>query len=814
MKTPIVMWPENTFEHRPWTRWWWLGSAVDKPTISRLLKQYHDAGLGGVEITCIYGVQGQQSNNVNYLSDAWVELIQHTLQEAKQLGMGVDLPLGSGSRIGGDFISDDVSAAELKIEMDEEKNESRAICVPSNEQVKRPGPAGGGRCFNPFSLKSLQTVENAFSPVFKTLDIRSQFHDSWEYDSNACPEIFDRFIQKRGYDVRDHLPALSGHSDPDTHARVKYDYQLTLAELALEEFIAPWHTWCHSLGQQSRNQAHGSPGNLLDLYAAVDIPETESFRKIDSDLILIAKFASSAAHLKGRPITSSETGTWAQEHFQVTLAEMKRICDTLFLAGINHHIYHGTAYSPANMGWPGWLFYASAQLNPQNSIWRDFPKLNEYVTRCQSLLQHGTPANDLLVYFPFHDVLQDPTREFAAKLTIDGEWLTESAAIATLRQLWKRGYSFDYISDRQLTQTQVQNGTLRTGGGTYRAVVIPACQFMPLETLEKLQDLSAQGIPVLFDAPSPSAIPGMDGKEFTREIVEEMVRKINKPGDLESQLSRAGIPREPLKDIEGLNFIRRNHAQGSDYFLVNEGPLPVDDFLPFAMDFTTAVLMDPMSGQQGIAQSLGDSPAKIRIQLDPGSSLILRGDSEAISNLPAWPYREVAGDPVEIPGPWKVEFIAGGPELPKPYVTDTLTSWTDTGKEAERFAGAAVYRCEFDLPTQETTWQLNLGQVESSVRVRLNGKAVDPLIGPEYKTILRNLMPSGNLLEVEVTSLSANRIRHLDQQGTKWRIFEDINFVNKDYQKFDARNWPIFPAVLIGPVQLTPISAPRRNSGL
>ena len=30
-------------------------------------------------------------------------------------------------------------------------------------------------------------------------------------------------------------------------------------------------------GFRARNQAHGAPGNLLDLYAAADIPETESF---------------------------------------------------------------------------------------------------------------------------------------------------------------------------------------------------------------------------------------------------------------------------------------------------------------------------------------------------------------------------------------------------------------------------------------------------------------------------------------------------------------------------------------------------------
>ena len=60
-----------------------------------------------------------------------------------------------------------------------------------------------------------------------------------------------------------------------------------------------------------------------------------------------------------------------REHFCGAPAEMKPEIDKLFLAGINHIIYHGTAYSPADVPWPGWLFYASTQANPRNPLWRE-----------------------------------------------------------------------------------------------------------------------------------------------------------------------------------------------------------------------------------------------------------------------------------------------------------------------------------------------------------------------------------------------------------------------------------------------------------
>ena len=36
-----LAWPAITSQTKPWTRWWWLGSAVDNPNLTRLLEQYH-----------------------------------------------------------------------------------------------------------------------------------------------------------------------------------------------------------------------------------------------------------------------------------------------------------------------------------------------------------------------------------------------------------------------------------------------------------------------------------------------------------------------------------------------------------------------------------------------------------------------------------------------------------------------------------------------------------------------------------------------------------------------------------------------------
>jgi hypothetical protein len=207
--------------------------------------------------------------------------------------------------------------------------------------------------------------------------------------------------------------------------RVRSDYRLTIHDLTLDAFLGAFGAWARdSHAAKIRNQSHGSPGNLLDLYAAADVPETEIFGPVRIDKgglerltdglspdfgheeeALVCRFASSAAHVAGKPLCSSESFTWAGEHGHVPPEHLKAEADLLFTLGINHLFFHGTPQSPGDAPWPGWLFYATTHMAPTNPLWRDLPALNTYIARCQSLLQAGSPDNDVLLYFPFFDLL-------------------------------------------------------------------------------------------------------------------------------------------------------------------------------------------------------------------------------------------------------------------------------------------------------------------------------------------------------------------------------------------------------------------------
>ena len=100
----VADWPPITFETRPWTRWWWLGSAVDEAGLTSELEALRAAGLGGVEITPIYGAAGAESRFVPFLSARWMELLEHTVREAQRVGLGVDMATGTGWPFGGPWV--------------------------------------------------------------------------------------------------------------------------------------------------------------------------------------------------------------------------------------------------------------------------------------------------------------------------------------------------------------------------------------------------------------------------------------------------------------------------------------------------------------------------------------------------------------------------------------------------------------------------------------------------------------------------------------------------------------------------------------
>jgi hypothetical protein len=948
-------WPTATAQTRPWTRWWWHGSAVERASLTAQLEALQAAGLGGVEVTPIYGVRGAEDRFIPYLSDAWMTMLDHTLREAGRLGLGVDMATGTGWPFGGPWIGDDIAprsiahrtwvlragerlteavrlrqvplvravgnqihvvsegapgdpsraaAVEPLVRADARPVEIGDLAEPVSanknlqalalEQVKYPrdlplavlmaysdsgetleltmrvgtggvldwtapagqwtlhalfsgwhgklveraAPGGEGNVIDHFSRTAIRQYLGRFDEAFASrppVALRAFFNDSYEVDdatgqADWTPSLFEEFQKRRGYDLRRNLTALYGRGADDLAVRVLADYRETISDLLLDSFTTEWGAWARGRKSAIRNQAHGSPASLLDLYAASDIPETEGAE------IQRFKWATSAAHVAGRPLVSAEAATWLGEHFRSTLADVRVAVDRFFVAGVNHIFYHGTAYSPVDDPWPGWLFYAAVEFSPQNAWWDDFRALNGYVTRVQSFLQAGKPDHDVLLYYPFYEsvAVRDAAllRHFGGAAPPPQGTTFERAANA----LQRAGFTYDFISDRQIRRLRNTAGRAITeGGASYQVLVLPSARYIPLETFERVLAFARGGGTVVSLENWPADVAGLanlDARRRRLQALADAVRfgspdaegireatvgrgRVLQASDLTRLLTRAGIRREAMVE-SGLQFTRRADAGGRIYFISNPGERSVDGWVPIGIDRPPAQIFDPLDGQQGSALVRGPVDRReVYLQIPPHGALIVAASPSVVRER-FDSYRAI-GESRTIAGPWSVRFVKGGPTLPAERRITQLTSWTVLGAEEASFSGTARYTATFPRPAEASgKWELDLGQVRESARVRLNGRDVATLIAPPYRVVLddADLTPT-NALEVSVTNLSANRIRDLDRRGVAWKKFYNVNFPARLPENrgkdglFTAAGWDPLESGLIGPVRLTPLGVIR-----
>lgn len=897
------VWPPVKKEMKPWTRWWWMGSAVDEKNLDLRLSQMAEAGMGGVEITPIYGVKGYEDHYINFLSPKWMKMLDYVEQRSSSLGMGVDMNTGTGWPFGGPQITKDLAAAllivtqpgetkaghefSMKLTPGDPKQEKlgapleaviaineqgkrislldkvsadqqltwtpekgtwkiyAAFCGKTGQKVKRAAPGGEGFVMDHYTKKPVETYLQRFTDAFEghPKGIDAFFNDSYEvYEANWSPEFFQTFEKLKGYDLRPFIKELAGNDTTELVARLKCDYNEVLGDMLLHNFTDTWVDWAHQMGAKAKNQAHGSPGNLLDLYSAADIPECEAYFGISKFAIpglrndsldfgrdniehdpVFFQFASSAAHFYGKPLASSETFVWLTEHFRTSFSRCKPEVEELFLKGINHVYYHGSTYSPEDAQWPGWTFYASTNFVPDNSTWPHVKALNEYIIRCQSVLQAGQPDNDLLIYWPVYDQWNVP-QGMEKRFSIHGvdDWLVPTDFDQTVRDLEQVGYTADFVSDKMIDQAAHGEDQGALGG---KVLIVPECHYMPVETLENILALAKSGTVVLFKS-LPKDVPGYanlasNRKEFKKalaglsfpESTKWMSRiKLGKgevilASNIQDALEANSKYPEEMTEL-GLQFIRRKLDDGKYYYVVNHSANPVDDFVPLQVKGSSAMLMDPQDGSYGLASvKIEKGKLQVRLQMQPGEAMIIRtydGESGAMSDKP-WQYLGSRSTEIPIDGTWNLRFTKGGPELPVDKKITELKSWTLLGdQKAVDFSGSGVYTTTFDMPdTTANEYLLDLGKVGESAHVWINGKDAGFVWSIPFRIRVKQyLKPGANSLKIEVANLAANRIRYMDRKGIQWRNYHEINFVNIKYQPFDASGWKPVPSGLMGPVKI------------
>lgn len=457
----------------------------------------------------------------------------------------------------------------------------------------------------------------------------------------------------------------------------------------------------------------------------------------------------------------------------------------MFCAGVNRMFFHGTCYSPKDDPWPGWKFYASIDMSPTNSIWRDAPEFMKYVERCQSFLQWGQPDNDFLVYLPIRDMWKKNPEKLLMQFSIHAMGKLAPEFIQAILDIDKAGFDCDYISERLLMGCKVVDGGIETAAGTrYKALIIPGSGDMPEQVKAHIEAMKAQGAKIIY-------------------------------GTDVAQMNAAAKP-ETMKTEYGLKAIRRKNPTGYHYFIANLTPNDIEGDIQLGVDFKRGDYFNPLNGEiKPVPISLADH--KIHLSLRSGESIILQTYDDAPQQQPADLMKSLVSvyhqttktQPQEYPlnGPWTLSFIEEAPKVNQTFTLDKVQTWESLSDETRVTMGTGVYETTIKLKKKDLKdvagWKIDLGDVRESARVYINGQYIGCAWSVPYVLDCKNTLKKGvNTIRIEVTNLPANRIADLDRKGVKWRKMNEINVVDINYKKTLYDNWESMPSGLNSQVKL------------
>ena len=461
---------------KPMVRWWWFGTAVERPEILRELQQMKADGIGGAELAFVYPEvlddPAKGLVNLPFVSPPMLDAVSYAQAEGSRLGLRIDVTLCSGWPYGGPATTLAQAAGRLRTAEVLVTAGATSVTVPklatgetlisaalvkgtptpkpvrgsttgpadtwdaasarplsvigvetdvtaesfsrvalffiqshTGQQVKRAAVGAEGWVLDPFSHEAVAThlkaVGEPLVKAFGRTPPYAIFSDSLEaYEADWTPSLLTEFKKRRGCDLKPHLPELVAGGSPAADT-IRHDYGRTLTELVNENYLVQINDWAKAHGTKFRSQTYGEPAVTFSSQRLVDLAEGEGpqWRAFST-----LRWATSANHVFGNPVTSGETFTWLHSPvFRATPLDMKAEADIDFIMGENQLIFHGWPYSPPQVGQPGWSLYAAAVFNDHNPWHPVMPAVTAYLTRMSWLLRQGQPANQVAILLPTDD---------------------------------------------------------------------------------------------------------------------------------------------------------------------------------------------------------------------------------------------------------------------------------------------------------------------------------------------------------------------------------------------------------------------------
>lgn len=649
--------------------------------------------------------------------------------------------------------------------------------------------------------KMSDTIQQKTGPL--SSHVRSLFTDSLELEgANWCADMQEEFLKRRGYDLMPFLPyvlykiagmgntwdydhgAEHGPAFKDMIRRMRYDFELTKAELIKERFVDVFIQWCKENRVQSRMQAYGRGYFPLEGSFDADIPEcetwirpglgnemSESDYRIGRAYTTVNKFVSSAAHLKDKKHISCEELTNIHQVFNETLELMKIAGDQSIISGVTHPIFHGFNYSPPAASFPGWVIYGTF-INERNPWWPHFSHFTQYKTRLSALLQQATMFADIAILSPTADlwsIYSAQNDPFPAVMY--PEWQT-----LIWESIHQNGNGCDYLSEKVIQDSAVQKGFLQYNKRRYHTIFLVQAESMEPATAKKLYEWAESGGRIFFIEVYPSKSPGWKDHEQRDKEVQEWIEKIKNLEYRSFLLSKPvkayttwfnNIQEEhklrPYVEIDSPNkFITQVRYQSKDAEILLFINSSMNDSYeisirpsPELLSGKQAWIWDPENGERYKLSKAGS----IMLDMGPGDLKLLVLDKERKGNLYE-PIKTSAENAAILTSQWSLT----GNHIDGRIITREMTELKDLKEinEWADFCGSIVYKTTLVVTAGSKIKWLNLGKVFGVSELKVNGQSTGvKWYGRRIYNIEKLIKEGKNSIEVMITTTMGNYLKTL-----------------------------------------------------
>ena len=620
--------------------------------------------------------------------------------------------------------------------------------------------------------------------------------DSYEAEQMTWTKtIAEEFRSRRGYDLFAWMPALTGEviSSSEETEKFLFDWRETLGELFRENYdrINEIAKEYGMKGRYTESHENGRVfvGDGMDLKMTAAVPMSaiwmpnggggSALPMARADI----KESSSTAHVYGQNIAAAESFTAAgllNNAWSYYPGNIKYTADIALYEGLNRFVIHESAHQPSDAHKPGLGLMIFGQWFNRHETWADYARYwVDYLSRSCYMLQQGRYVADVLWYY-------------GEDTNIAGIYGHELPEIP-------EGFAYDFINPYGvLNELSVKNGKIVTNSGMEYSVLVLGehCKKMSIEVIRKLSELASKGAVICGQIPESPAGLYDNPYEFQRLVSDIWYsgRPNVHTGQLSGVLKAHGIePDFTYVAPTDIKYVHRTTPGKDIYWVRNFSDSPVSATIKMRDAVGYIQVYNPETGKEVFDALNGNT-----LNLEANQALFVVADK--FSTGEAKPYEAPKiGSTVAFDGTWKATFE--GIETPEGEVEfPTLKSYTESDDPALKyFSGVATYTNTFTLSKKEVPslkgLSLNLGDVEVMADVFINGEHAGFLWKDPYKVDFTGLLkPGKNTIEIKVINLWPNRLIGDAQEGATPVTYTAMPFYRA--------NSPLFPAGLIGPVQM------------